>query len=362
MEWFLHIVNAWPAWPLGTETADSKLVDIKAQVTATTQVRVHLVNCACKCCKDPAGTWSKARPKPALTLARVPEDTSWGGPAPALPAEVPSAPGCMTVMGRIIKLAYLMATDPLPQPWVRIAHEGGISFFNKKTGSAMHRSRQAVARMVMVASPGSHAPANGSFPLRHVQLVEPHEPLEEALSGSELGRCEALSEELQTRQKMQECAASPWGSSQTRPRRYMEHEGRMTAWKFVERWTAVRQLGKMSSIRLFTRCLRASVGCRPRRAEPVLNGVVCFKVHMNSKGLPQASAPFWKRVGIESSESFARFGEFQGLVVRRGTVSSQFQKDVCRHRSGDGPISIDCPDVTQLRGRDAVMQEESADL
>eukprot|EP00439_Symbiodinium_sp_Y106_P020287 s98_g2.t1 len=229
-------------------------------------------------------------------------------------------------------------------------------------GSAMHRSRQAVARMVMVASPGSHAPANGSFPLRHVQLVEPHEPLEEALSGSELGRCEALSEELQTRQKMQECAASPWGSSQTRPRRYMEHEGRMTAWKFVERWTAVRQLGKMSSIRLFTRCLRASVGCRPRRAEPVLNGVVCFKVHMNSKGLPQASAPFWKRVGIESSESFARFGEFQGLVVRRGTVSSQFQKDVCRHRSGDGPISIDCPDVTQLRGRDAVMQEESADL
>jgi len=77
-----------------------------------------------------------------------------------------------------------------------------------------------------------------------------------------------------------------------------------------------------------------------------LNDVVCFKVHMNSKGLPQASAPFWKRVGIESSESFARFGEFQGLVVR----------------SEDGPISIDCPDVTQLHGRDAVMQEESADL
>lgn len=77
-----------------------------------------------------------------------------------------------------------------------------------------------------------------------------------------------------------------------------------------------------------------------------LNDVVCFKVHMNSKGLPQASAPFWKRVGIESSESFTRFGEFQGLVVR----------------SEDGPISIDCPDVTQLHGRDAVMQEESAEL
>eukprot|EP00439_Symbiodinium_sp_Y106_P024150 s98_g2.t4 len=362
MEWFLHIVNAWPAWPLGTETADSKLVDIKAQVTATTQVRVHLVNCACKCCKDPAGTWSKARPKPALTLARVPEDTSWGGPAPALPAEVPSAPGCMTVMGRIIKLAYLMATDPLPQPWVRIAHEGGISFFNKKTGSAMHRSRQAVARMVMVASPGSHAPANGSFPLRHVQLVEPHEPLEEALSGSELGRCEAaLSVEYLLVSARAADAAEDAGM-RSKPLGKLPDQAQV-AWALALIVVlASRQLGKMSSIRLFTRCLRASVGCRPRRAEPVLNGVVCFKVHMNSKGLPQASAPFWKRVGIESSESFARFGEFQGLVVRRGTVSSQFQKDVCRHRSGDGPISIDCPDVTQLRGRDAVMQEESADL
>ena len=65
---------------------------------------------------------------------------------------------------------------------------------------------------------------------------------------------------------------------------------------------------------------------------------------LSLNGRPQASAPFWKRVGrplsllkrprpklgsklarrgIESSESFARFGEFQGLVVRRGTVSSQ---------------------------------------
>ena len=75
--------------------------------------------------------------------------------------------------------------------------EGGGAFpetLNRVTwvleaGSAMHRSRQAVARMVMVASPGSffcaffvhayratdmpllggsHAPANGSFPLRLV--------------------------------------------------------------------------------------------------------------------------------------------------------------------------------------------------
>mmetsp|Transcript_8523 Transcript_8523/g.20225 ORF Transcript_8523/g.20225 Transcript_8523/m.20225 type:complete len:630 (+) Transcript_8523:51-1940(+) len=78
-----------------------------------------------------------------------------------------------------------------------------------------------------------------------------------------------------------------------------------------------------------------------------LNDVVCFQVHMNSKGLPQASAPFWKRVGIENTESFARFGEFQGLVVRS---------------SDTGPFTIECSDVTQLHGRDAVMQEESADL
>eukprot|EP00439_Symbiodinium_sp_Y106_P023951 s98_g2.t3 len=229
-------------------------------------------------------------------------------------------------------------------------------------GSAMHRSRQAVARMVMVASPGSHAPANGSFPLRHVQLVEPHEPLEEALSGSELGRCEAaLSVEYLLVSARAADAAEDAGM-RSKPLGKLPDQAQV-AWALALIVVlASRQLGKMSSIRLFTRCLRASVGCRPRRAEPVLNGVVCFKVHMNSKGLPQASAPFWKRVGIESSESFARFGEFQGLVVRRGTVSSQFQKDVCRHRSGDGPISIDCPDVTQLRGRDAVMQEESADL
>ncbi|CAE7559659.1 unnamed protein product, partial [Symbiodinium pilosum] len=109
------------------------------------------------------------------------------------------------------------------------------------------------------------------------------------------------------------------------------------------------QAGRVSLIDLdkFVSLVRCPTSGLPRDvyvhqsvADPsalALNDVVCFKVHMNSKGLPQASAPFWKRVGIESSETFARFGEFQGLVVRSET----------------GPLTVDCPDVTQLHGRDA---------
>lgn len=85
-------------------------------------------------------------------------------------------------------------------------------------------------------------------------------------------------------------------------------------------------------------------------AEPsalALNDVACFKIHMNRNGLPQASAPLWKRVGVDVSDSNVRFGEFQGLVMRP---------------SEDGPFSVDCSDVTLLHGRDATMTEETVNL
>ncbi|CAJ1409209.1 unnamed protein product [Effrenium voratum] len=72
-----------------------------------------------------------------------------------------------------------------------------------------------------------------------------------------------------------------------------------------------------------------------------INDVVCFKVHMNRNNLPQASAPFWKRLGADSSDGIVRFGEFQGLIIRDGDT-----------------ITVDCPEVMQLHGRDAVMPED----
>lgn len=81
-------------------------------------------------------------------------------------------------------------------------------------------------------------------------------------------------------------------------------------------------------------------------AEPsalAVNYVVCFKIHTNKHGLPQASAPLWKRIGTDATDSVVRFGEFQGLVVRLD----------------DGSISIDCAEVIQLHGKDASMSEES---
>eukprot|EP00435_Cladocopium_sp_Y103_P025892 s1882_g6.t1 len=81
-------------------------------------------------------------------------------------------------------------------------------------------------------------------------------------------------------------------------------------------------------------------------AEPsalAVNDVVCFKIHTNKHGLPQASAPLWKRIGTDATDSVVRFGEFQGLVVR----------------SDDGSTSIDCAEVIQLHGKDASMSEDS---
>jgi len=84
-------------------------------------------------------------------------------------------------------------------------------------------------------------------------------------------------------------------------------------------------------------------------AEPsalMVNDVACFKLHLNRHGLPQASAPLWKRVGTDVNDSAVRFGEFQGLVMR----------------SEDSSACVECPEVTQLHGKDAFMPEETLSL
>jgi len=42
--------------------------------------------------------------------------------------------------------------------------------------------------------------------------------------------------------------------------------------------------------------------------------LVAFAVHVNDLGRPQASAPFWKLVGVEWKSGAINFGHFQGLV------------------------------------------------
>jgi len=79
-------------------------------------------------------------------------------------------------------------------------------------------------------------------------------------------------------------------------------------------------------------------------AEPgalAVNDVVCFKLHVNAKGMPQASAPFWKRIGDDPPDPI-RYGEFQGLV---GV-------------SDDGTLRVDSPEVTETHGQDALLSED----
>lgn len=55
-------------------------------------------------------------------------------------------------------------------------------------------------------------------------------------------------------------------------------------------------------------------------AEPTaleVNDLVCFQIHHNKKGQPQASAPFWKQVGRKSAGAQVDFGEHQGMVINQ---------------------------------------------
>jgi len=66
--------------------------------------------------------------------------------------------------------------------------------------------------------------------------------------------------------------------------------------------------------------------------------IVAFQIHVNAKGQPQASAPFWKQVGWRPKNKPVRFGKYQGLVARLLPHGCSF---------------LECKEVTECYGRDA---------
>jgi len=69
-----------------------------------------------------------------------------------------------------------------------------------------------------------------------------------------------------------------------------------------------------------------------------MGDVVAFQIHLNARGQPQASAPFWKQVGWRPRGKPVRFGKYQGLVARLLNHGSSF---------------LDCKEVSESFGRDA---------
>jgi len=74
-----------------------------------------------------------------------------------------------------------------------------------------------------------------------------------------------------------------------------------------------------------------------------VNDAVCFKMHVNKRGMPQASAPFWKRVGDDPAEAL-RFGDFEGLISA----------------SEDGSLTVSTPEISEAYGQDAFLPEDVA--
>jgi len=70
--------------------------------------------------------------------------------------------------------------------------------------------------------------------------------------------------------------------------------------------------------------------------------LVAFQIHVNKRGQPQASAPFWKKVGWSPRGKPVDFGKYQGLVARilpNGCafldcreISEAYQRDAYVHR------------------------------
>jgi len=75
-----------------------------------------------------------------------------------------------------------------------------------------------------------------------------------------------------------------------------------------------------------------------------VDDVVCFRVHVNKRGLPQASAPFWKQVGRDELDDRPSFGEFQGLVQRP---------------ESDGSATVESSEIVREYGREAYLPEEA---
>jgi len=69
-----------------------------------------------------------------------------------------------------------------------------------------------------------------------------------------------------------------------------------------------------------------------------IGDIVAFQIHLNARGQPQASAPFWKQVGWRPKGKAVRFGKYQGLVARLLVHGSSF---------------LDCTEVSECFGRDA---------
>jgi len=109
----------------------------------------------------------------------------------------------------------------------------------------------------------------------------------------------------------------------------------------------VGRVNETSSVkgRSMVRCLdwsdRQDVYVHKSVAEPgaiSVGDIVAFQIHLNAKGQPQASAPFWKQVGWRPKNKPLRFGKYQGLVARLLSHGCSF---------------LDCKEVSETFGRDA---------
>jgi len=101
----------------------------------------------------------------------------------------------------------------------------------------------------------------------------------------------------------------------------------------------------MSKVTCLDRSQEHEVYVHRSVAEPValsVGDLVAFPIHMNSKGLPQASAPFWKQVGWTYKGRPIEFGRYQGLVARV---------------LPNGCAFVNCKGVTEKHDRDAYIHQ-----
>merc|ERR1711939_709226 len=72
--------------------------------------------------------------------------------------------------------------------------------------------------------------------------------------------------------------------------------------------------------------------------------IVSFRLHVNKRGMPQASRPLWKLMGWQpvGKSKIPQFGEFVGKIMRVLSRGSGF---------------VDCPEVRSKYGWDAYIHD-----